>query len=256
MIDTTVDTPDLPPFLQREPSNIIPAISDKQTIVMPNGRRIEAIAAEVRQLHGDVQEGLRRTLPHAIRIGELLIEAKSKMPHGRWLDWVGDHCGFGERDAQRYMRLAKHRTEIEANTTPVSYLGVKAATRAIAKRRTVTTTPRSAAKPSGKRAAPTKAILPSSVFEQPLPPIERNAAGLPLENAIDEIATTAEQIGAIVGLTEEGAANTYKSIILQLPPDHLRRLLMLACKFTLIIGPDESNRPKYCAVAGILPRRS
>jgi len=181
-IDSTVaETLDVPPFLQRKPSGgITPATVQAPTIVLPNGSRLDVIAAEVRQLHGDVHDGLRRTLPQAIRIGELLGEAKTKIPHGRWLDWMGEHCGFGERDAQRYMRLAKHRKEIEANTTPVSYLGVKSATKAIAK----------VARNSA--GAPTS-ILPDSAFEQPEALIARRQRQLSELEAAWERADSAVQ---------------------------------------------------------------
>ena len=122
----------------------VPAMQPE--IIMPNAGQVAAIAAEARkqlaataveikQLHADVQDGLRQTLPKAIRIGELLTEAKPKIAHGHWLTWIEEHCDFDERVAQRYMRLAKHKGEIEANTIPVSYLGVKSATKAIAKPR-------------------------------------------------------------------------------------------------------------------------
>ena len=83
-----IDDLAVPEFLQRPSSTATAAITPVQApaIAMPNGGRLEAIADEVRRLHQDVQDGLRRTLPQAIRIGELLTEAKNKMSlHGGWL---------------------------------------------------------------------------------------------------------------------------------------------------------------------------
>jgi Protein of unknown function (DUF3102) len=137
-IDTTIpDALDVPPFLVRTPSNgIIPA-TKPVPIATPTGGRLQAIATEVRQLHVNVQEGLRRTLPQAIRIGELLAEAKRKMPHGRWLRWIEENCGFGAKMAHKYVRLFKHHAELLAapNGEPVIHFSIKSALKAITKPR-------------------------------------------------------------------------------------------------------------------------
>jgi hypothetical protein len=36
----------------------------------------------------------------------LLIEAKAKVEHGDWLPWVEANLDFGERQAEKYARLA------------------------------------------------------------------------------------------------------------------------------------------------------
>jgi Protein of unknown function (DUF3102) len=61
-----------------------------------------------------VSASLKESVRHAITAGELLIEAKRQLSHGRWLPWLRDHCTISERTAQLYMRVAKSRTEIEA----------------------------------------------------------------------------------------------------------------------------------------------
>ena len=46
----------------------------------------------------------RSAVLSAWSLGKLLVEKKSRIPHGGWLDYLKD-AGIGERDAQRYMRI-------------------------------------------------------------------------------------------------------------------------------------------------------
>src|SRR5262249_6918544 len=123
--------------------SMVPAVSPEQAaelrtraeardaIISLPANRLDEIAREVRELHEKV---LQHALPRAIRIGELLIEAKRTAGRGRWISWVKTHCGFGEREAQRYMRVAKNKSLV-IDATPVSHSGVKAASKALAKPR-------------------------------------------------------------------------------------------------------------------------
>ncbi len=71
------------------------------------------LAARIRAEHQAVSAALKESVRHAIAAGELLIEAKGQLGHGRWLPWLQDHCTISERTAQLYMRVAKNRTEVE-----------------------------------------------------------------------------------------------------------------------------------------------
>jgi hypothetical protein len=44
---------------------------------------------------------------HACRIGQLLIEAKKVVLHGRFLDWVKEHTAVTPRMCQIYMKIAR-----------------------------------------------------------------------------------------------------------------------------------------------------
>lgn len=52
-------------------------------------------------------------------IGRCLIEAKELLPHGEWLPWLTEQVEFTERQAQRFMRLAREWS----NPTALSDLG-------------------------------------------------------------------------------------------------------------------------------------
>jgi Protein of unknown function (DUF3102) len=90
------------------------------------------LAARIRAEHAAAASALRRGAEHAMNAGDLLIEAKARLKHGQWLPWLAEHCSISERTAQLYMRLAKARPEIEANTQHVADLSLRAATAALA----------------------------------------------------------------------------------------------------------------------------
>lgn len=52
------------------------------------------------------------TVHHAIRAGELLLEAKGRVGHGEWLPWLAANFEAGERTARRYMTIASNRTRV------------------------------------------------------------------------------------------------------------------------------------------------
>lgn len=62
-----------------------------------------AIAVE----HQLVELHANSAVQHALRCGELLLQAKAQLQHGEWLGWLRDNCHVGTREAQRYMRLAR-----------------------------------------------------------------------------------------------------------------------------------------------------
>jgi hypothetical protein len=61
-----------------------------------------AICAE----HDAAQASARDAVAHAIRAGELLIDAKASLKHGEFNAWLAANVTFSERTARGYMRLA------------------------------------------------------------------------------------------------------------------------------------------------------
>lgn len=52
-----------------------------------------------------------------IELGQILIETKEKLPHGSWIKWLEDsRVGFTERNAQRYMKIARELGEDFSHT--------------------------------------------------------------------------------------------------------------------------------------------
>jgi protein gp37 len=93
------------------------------------------LAHRIRQEHEATAIALARGIEHAIRAGELLIEAKAHpdLRHGQWLPWLEGHCAVSARTAQLYMQVARHRFELEANTPGLAHLTLEGAAKTLAK---------------------------------------------------------------------------------------------------------------------------
>ena len=85
--------------------------------------RLAVLASEIRIRHAGVKAAAEVAAAHAIAAGQALIEAKALVAHGQWLPWLDSHCGFSERTAQLYMRLA----EKGLDPSIVAVLGLKGA---------------------------------------------------------------------------------------------------------------------------------
>jgi hypothetical protein len=92
---------------------------------------IRDLASQIRSEHLAVKEAVRNSFEHAIKCGDLLLEAKAKVAHGKWLPWLESECGINERTAQRHMRVARHRLEIETKSDTVTDLTLTSALQVI-----------------------------------------------------------------------------------------------------------------------------
>lgn len=72
-------------------------------IITAPGRSADTIAIEIKTIVEQTQQLLLRA---AIKIGQNLHEAKALVPHGEWGAYIEDRCGFSQRTADNYMRLA------------------------------------------------------------------------------------------------------------------------------------------------------
>lgn len=85
--------------------------------------------------HVQVELAARQGLKHAIRAGQLLVEAKSQVAHGEWVCWVKSNCHLSVRTAQVYMRLAN--SQVHANTQRSALLTIGAAMKEMKERATI-----------------------------------------------------------------------------------------------------------------------
>lgn len=67
--------------------------------------RLGELAATVNDEYALMTGDMTRAVKRAIRIGELLTEAKSEVAHGEWIPWVRDNLVFNERQAQKFIRI-------------------------------------------------------------------------------------------------------------------------------------------------------
>jgi hypothetical protein len=71
-------------------------------------RGLPAIADEIGREVRQAERAWQDAVGHAIRAGELLIEARSQLEHGEWLPWLKANFPGSERSARNYVRLARN----------------------------------------------------------------------------------------------------------------------------------------------------
>lgn len=61
---------------------------------------------EINELHKLAITSANEAVNYAKEIGQLLLEVKTKLPHGKFLNWIDEHIEVSQRQAQRYMQAA------------------------------------------------------------------------------------------------------------------------------------------------------
>ena len=79
-----------------------------------NKQSLNDLAVKINAEHKRAEQSAKNAIAHALKAGELLIAAKSKVEHGEWLPWLEQHCTVSERTAQAYMRIAKEWPKLDA----------------------------------------------------------------------------------------------------------------------------------------------
>jgi DUF3102 family protein len=105
---------------------------------------LDALGKEVCRHVAAGANAVQNFVEHALAAGDALVRAKTQIKHGSWGDWLKKFCGLNERTAQRYMRIAEHRAEL--NPTHVSDLSMSAALKLIAKPKSTNSSPTKNAK--------------------------------------------------------------------------------------------------------------
>jgi hypothetical protein len=83
--------------------------------IAAGSNRLPVLASSINEHLVAAEAATRRGLEHAIAAGLLLIEAKELVEHGEWLPWLQANCPhISPRQAQTYMRLARHRDRLDA----------------------------------------------------------------------------------------------------------------------------------------------
>jgi hypothetical protein len=94
--------------------------------------RLDTLARQINEEHRAFLTTFRKTLEHAIKVGELLTQAKEQCPYGKWLPWLEGNFEGAARTAQDYMRLYKGRDKIRANARDSAHFSVSGALKEIA----------------------------------------------------------------------------------------------------------------------------
>lgn len=101
------------------------------SLATTRARDLDALAHEINRQQQFADDHFRTSLQHALRVGQLLLEAKDQVGHGEWLTWLVANTSVSDRTARGYMQLARGR----GNRRPVADLGLRDALAAIAEPR-------------------------------------------------------------------------------------------------------------------------
>jgi hypothetical protein len=77
-------------------------------LAAPAPQDLDSLAHEINRQQQLAEAHYRTSMDHAVRVGQLLLEAKGQCQQGGWLTWIAANTSVSERVAQMYMRLARH----------------------------------------------------------------------------------------------------------------------------------------------------
>jgi hypothetical protein len=95
-----------------------------------------ALAATVRTAHAGAMLATTNLIEHMLAAGDALIAAKAAVGHGNWLSWLREECDLSERQALKYMTIARGRAVLEANPTRGADLTLTAALKLLPSKKT------------------------------------------------------------------------------------------------------------------------
>ena len=67
-------------------------------------------APEIIKLHDEIIGNLKTCLENAIRIGELLVEQKAHMKHGRFSPWIKEHSTLHRKNCSAVYEVPSKQT--------------------------------------------------------------------------------------------------------------------------------------------------
>jgi len=77
--------------------------------VLADQPTVDANKEKIIELHEKITEYQKLSLDSAIEAGRLLFEAKERIKHGLFGQWIYENLPFCDRTAQNYMKLYKYR---------------------------------------------------------------------------------------------------------------------------------------------------
>lgn len=92
-------------------------------------RKITEAHEAAEETAADAKGAAQHALGYADKAGELLTEAKGKVGHGGWGDWLAENVPFSERTARNYMKLHKSFASLIPNRQRAADLSMREAMR-------------------------------------------------------------------------------------------------------------------------------
>ena len=108
----------------------------ESTLTTTNGKPATVVtsdlASEINTEHQACMQAAGKAIDHALRCGDLLIEAKGTCQHGEWQGWLAEHFKGAARTARGYMQLADNRELLESKRRTSAVLGIDGALKLLA----------------------------------------------------------------------------------------------------------------------------
>jgi hypothetical protein len=103
------------------------------------------LAERINEEHRACETAAGAALAHAMSAGELMTEAKQRLPHGAFGPWLAENFAGSGRTARAYMRVYSRREELEAKRQGSATLSLDGALRALGTPKDAPETPAPAA---------------------------------------------------------------------------------------------------------------
>lgn len=91
---------------------------------------------QINEQHRIIAGRKGEALEHAVRCGELLLEAQQRVPRGHWTVWLEENVEMHKTTAFAYMRLARNKEAVQAG----NFNGIDPALAALSDGKTLTDT--------------------------------------------------------------------------------------------------------------------
>lgn len=102
-------------------------MSDTDEKVAIESAKLTKLATEINAEHQKCLGSLQTGLSHAVKVGELLMQAKALCRHGAWEPWVSENFDASLRTAQAYMRVAKRLPDLKPKAQRAALLTLREA---------------------------------------------------------------------------------------------------------------------------------
>lgn len=76
----------------------------------------DVIVKDLRTIEFEIDQLKKQTTQNIIEIGKRLIEAKNRVPHGEWENWLSSKAGLTKVTASRFMRVADEFPNVSTST--------------------------------------------------------------------------------------------------------------------------------------------
>jgi hypothetical protein len=85
------------------------------------------LAAAIRERHQRAAEAFATGVTYAREAGRLLADARTRIPHGCWIQFVEETCGLSRSTAAGYLRIHERWAELEPHVQRVAHLPLRQA---------------------------------------------------------------------------------------------------------------------------------